>query len=146
MDKLNTHAALSARFPQLNIMDVNMTSFDGKIGKFLGVFFQDNFITNPFLSANGAIDVDSVEEYGVPPDAAKAIVAINKSRLEESFPSNFETRRNPDFGNLLLSYGVKEDEAAVKHGYEFLGACKDNQGNEVHVFCMEKLDVFQARQ
>lgn len=46
----------------------------------------------------------------------------------------FDSRCSEDAGNILLSYSVSEDAAAVERGFKFLGVCKDASGGEVHVF------------
>lgn len=57
----------------------------------------------------------------------------------------FEERDNVRCGNLLLSYGVKEDKAADAKGYKFLGVAKDSSGNEVHIFEMQDIDSFDGK-
>jgi len=47
---------------------------------------------------------------------------------------DFNERKNQEVMNLLFSYSVSEDYAAVNLGYKFLGAGFDKEGNEVHVF------------
>jgi len=56
----------------------------------------------------------------------------------------FEDRCSIQCGNILLSYGVKEDHLADAKGYKFLGAAKDDKGNEVHVFEMQALEKIQG--
>lgn len=36
--------------------------------------------------------------------------------------------------NLFISYSMKDDTNATDRGYKFLGAGRDQNGNEVHVF------------
>lgn len=49
---------------------------------------------------------------------------------------NFDNRRSPDCGNLLLSYSVSEDRKALELGYEFLGVACEQRDGEVHIFEM----------
>ena len=52
-------------------------------------------------------------------------------------PQNFEMRCTPAAGNLLLTYTVNEDKAAVEKGFPFLGVARDSNGSEVHLFEMQ---------
>lgn len=54
---------------------------------------------------------------------------------------SFETRINPNSGNILFSYSVDEDNKAVALGFEFMGAAKDHNGLEVHAFRMAPLNL-----
>lgn len=51
----------------------------------------------------------------------------------------FEARRQQETVNILFSYTVQEDHMAALHGYKFLGAGYDDNGNEVHVFELKQL-------
>ena len=48
--------------------------------------------------------------------------------------ADYGKRESSEWGNLLFSYGVKEDHAADHSGHEFIGAGMDSEGEEVHVF------------
>lgn len=63
-------------------------------------------------------------------------------RVGRTMVADFDSRRTAGLGNLLFSYDVAEDKlAAEAHGYEFVGAGRDGNGNEVHVFRMQKWEA-----
>lgn len=73
---------LQMKFPGLALCD-GQSVFDGDDGKWISVSVKDMAITNPFVSECGRFDVDPAQEYGLAPDAAKAIYEANCLRAKK---------------------------------------------------------------
>jgi hypothetical protein len=86
----STAAELKALFPNINFEESGEAAFSCDLGEgvntFISVMREDMCITNPFISSCGRFDVDPVEEYQIPLEAAKLMLSINRKRLQEIEP------------------------------------------------------------
>ena len=80
-----------------------------------------------------------MENYSTSPFSKTIAIGHPQPTLNDLGVS-FETRINPDSGNILFSYSVDEDNKATALGFEFMGAAKDQSGREVHAFRKTPLD------
>lgn len=64
-------------------------------------------------------------------------------QIDRVFDHRFDERFKDNTYNLVLTYGSDEDILAGKAGCKFLGAARDRNGGEVHVWERVELSEFQ---